>query len=246
VVFLHALALRVLLSTHVRFVIAEKPPSSMTWISLPPEPARDIQSTTNSSPTTVSLQAPFTGTGAVPGIALPSTPSPQPYISPLIAVTPLGLQPNPDARVLSAIGDYLVCDFLHYDELPEAERERCGLRLSHLGMAAPFANAYVDNKTTPLNIFGARGTFAITPPAQRPYDLLQSSIGCAWEGGLCRRPQPDKFGFDPDDQKRLTAAAHFELAEGLSLDLGGQAYMQNYLGGARMAYAAGVVLTYRW
>jgi hypothetical protein len=58
--------------------------------------------------------------------------------------------------------------------------------------------------------------------------------------------QPDKFGLDPDDQKRLTAAAHFDLAKGWSLDAGFQGYMENYLDSVRLVLTSGVVLTYRW
>jgi hypothetical protein len=105
---------------------------------------------------------------------------------------------------------------------------------------------YVDGKSMPFSLFGAHGTFAITPPAMRPFDLLASSIGCTWQGGLCRQPIPDKFGLDPDDPKRLTAAAHFDLGQGWSLDAGAQGWMENYLGGARMILTSGVVLTYRW
>jgi hypothetical protein len=167
-------------------------------------------------------------------------------IRPALTLPSLTLQTNLDARVLSTIGEYFSCNFVNYDNVPNAMRERCALKLSNLGDIAPLLSAYTDSKVTPFKILGAKGTFAITPPAQRPFDLLQASIGCAWEQGLCRLPQPDKFGFDPDDQKRLTAAANFQIAKGLTLDVGGQGYMQNYLGGARLIYAAGVVLTYRW
>ena len=246
VVLLHVLAISILLATHVTFI--PRPQNAVTtWILLAPVPTQDSLERKQPALEPLSLHLPpVVGTGVASGPSIASLPPPSPPVSLFIA-PPATLGPkNPDSRVLSGIGDYLYCDLPNYDELPEAQRERCALKLSNLGEIRPFADAYVDNKVKPFSLFGARGSFAITPPTQRTYDLLQSSIGCFWEGGLCRPLQPDKFGLDPDDPKRLTAAAHFELTKGLSLDVGGQAYMQNYLGGARLAYAAGVVLTYRW
>src|SRR5882672_3050466 len=81
------------------------------------------------------------------------------------------------------------------------------------------------------------------PSAQNAFEPLEASVGCKREQGLCRPPEPAKFGLDPDNTARFTAAAKFELAKGLSLDIGAQAYAQDYLGRARLIYAAGVVLT---
>ena len=169
-----------------------------------------------------------------------------PLQPPMIALPPLAPLASRDSHVFALLGDYFACDFVNYDKLDDEQRQRCALRFSHLGEIALLPPDYVDGKSTPFSLFGAHGTFAITPPAQRPFDLLASSVGCAWEGMMCRVHQPAKFGLDPDDQKRLTAAAHFELAKGWSLDAGAQAWMQNYLGGPRMALSGGVALTYRW
>jgi hypothetical protein len=151
-----------------------------------------------------------------------------------------------DANVTSALAGDLACSFADLDQLTEAQRQRCVLRLSNLGDITALPGAYIDRTDTPFSLFGAHGTFAITPPAQQPFDLLASSMGCTWEQGLCRRPEPKKFGLDPDDQTRMSAVAHFDLGHGFSLDAGAQGYMENYLGGARPILTAGIALTYRW
>jgi hypothetical protein len=169
-----------------------------------------------------------------------------PLSPPVVALPPLAPLADPNAHTFAVLGDYFACDFANFDKLDDEQRARCSLKLSHLREIAPLSSTYQDYKSTPFSFFGAHGKFAITPPAQSPFDLLASSIGCTWEGMLCWRPQPDKFGLDPDDQKRLTAAAHFDLGKGWSLDAGAQGWMQSYLGGARMILTSGVVLTYRW
>ncbi len=246
VLLLHVAAIRMLLGVRDLFerLIAERPQTVTTLIFLPPE----------SLPVSLSKSAPPAPAAALsisplvrdgPSFAVPS--QTMTTLTPIVpALTLPELPANPDARVFVNLGDYFACNFANYDRLTDAERERCALRLSNLGHVAALPGAYVDSKATPFTLFGAEGTFAFTPPAQRSFDLLQSSIGCAWEQGLCRMWQFDKFGLDPDDQKRATAAAHFELAKGWSLDAGAQAWMENYLGGARLALTAGVVLTYRW
>jgi hypothetical protein len=152
---------------------------------------------------------------------------------------------DPEARVFVTLGEYFSCNLVSYDKR-RTEPERCALRLSELGEVTSFPYAYTDRKETPFTIFGAHGTFALTPPAQRSSDLLQEAIGCTWDEGFCRRWQPQKFGLDPGDPTRLTASAKFELAKGLTLDVGAQGYMDRYLGGARLSYTAGMVLAYRW
>jgi hypothetical protein len=250
VVLLHAVAILAMLSVRtVLNQLVERPQNTVTtWIILPPEPLQVSLPKRVPSPTTA---------GGLPMAPLVSKDGNLGFLSQSVTTLPLLFRPtltlpsltpptNLDARVFSTIGEYFSCNFVNYDKVPDAVRERCALRLSNLGDIVLLPSTYSDSKVTPFNILGAQGTFAITPPAQRPFDLLQASIGCAWEQGLCRRPQPDKFGFDPDDQKRLTAAAHFQLAKGLTLDVGGQGYMQSYLGGARPIFAVGVALTYRW
>jgi hypothetical protein len=165
---------------------------------------------------------------------------------PTVTLPTLSPPTNLDARVFSALRADFSCNFASYDALPNAEKARCALHLSKLGDVPPQAFAYTDSGEAPFTIFGARGTFRLTPYPQGAFDALEAAVGCKREQGLCRLPEPAKFGLDPDDAARFTAAAKFELAKGLSLDIGAQGYTQNYLGGARLIYAAGVVLTYRW
>lgn len=183
------------------------------------------------------------GNAAAGAMAIPVSlvpPSPR-----VIALPPLTVFAAPNAPILGTIGDYFACDFANFDRLDDEQRKRCALNLSHLDAVAPLPFTYRDSKSTPFSLFGAHGTFAITPPTELPFDLMSSAIGCSWEVGLCRR-QPDKFGLDVDDKKRLTAAAHFDLGKGWSLDAGAQGYMSRYLGGARFILTGGATVSYRW
>ena len=250
VVVMHGLVLRALWELHDILTpwTGQSNALAMTWIYLPPEPAPPGRGNTG----TVASAPNFTMTplfegNAVPGaIAVPTSllpPSP-----PVLALPPLAPLTDANARTFAIIGDYFACDFANFDKLDDDQRRRCALRFSHLGDVALLPPDYVDGKSTPFSLFGAHGTFAITPPSRPSFKLIDAAAaaGCTWDHGLCEGWRHEKFGFDPSDPRRGSAAAHFELAKGLSLDAGGQAWMQNYLGGARLALAAGVVLTYRW
>jgi len=250
VALLHVAAIRVLLIVRSLLVpsAGEEPAPAMTWVYLPAEPGLATASNPAASASTGDfVMSPLitgeTGIGGAVAVPISLLPPPSP---PAVALPPLAPLAKPDAHALAAIGNYLACDFANYDKFDDEQRNRCALNLSHLGSVLPLPPDYVDGKSTPFSLFGAEGTFAITPPAQSPFDLLASSTGCAWEGGLCRMRQLDKFGLDPDDQKRLTAAAHFDLGKGFSLDAGAQGFMQNDLLGAHFVLTSGVVLTYRW
>lgn len=250
VVLLHVVAIRALLDIRALFDqrADERQDTVTTWIVLPPE--------------SVSASLPKTGSSPAPAVALPMprlmdetaslvAPPPPVFLPPRLslptpALPPLAPSTSLDARVFSALREDFACNFANYDTLKDAERARCALHLSKLGDVPAQALAYTDHQEIPFTIFGARGAFRLTPSGKSAFDPLEAAVGCKLEQGLCRPPQPAKFGLDPDDTSRFTAAAKFELAKGLSLDVGGQAYAQNYLGGVRLIYAAGVVLTYRW
>jgi hypothetical protein len=247
VLLLHAGAIGILLfAGRVFFAPAAKNPRAITWILLPPEAAPvDVPKAMSPIPPIASRMAPlFENTSPIA--------SPQPVITPLQLVPPTFTLPplqapaSPEKPVFFILGDYFSCNFVRYDEVPEADRGRCALRLSKLGDVTALSLGYTDNKETPFSIFGWNGRFALTAPNQRSFDIVEAATGCRWEQGVCRPPEPPKFGFDPDDPTRGTAMAKFELAKGLSLNVGAQGYMENYLGGARLIYVAGVVLTYRW
>ena len=248
VVLLHLVAIRALLGVRAlfdRFVQSDQQ-SAMTWIILPPESTGSNLPKPAPDRHTASLSlAPLAEKNLNPGLLSQPVMTPLKLIPPVLSLPSISLT-NSDDRVFAALGEYFACNFPDYDKTTEAKRERCGLQLSHLGDVNAFAGTYFDSKVTPFKLFGANGTFAFTPPAQRAYDLVQASVGCAWNHGLCQFWQPAKFGLDPDDQTRGTAAAHFVLAQGLTLDAGAQSYMQNYLGGGRLVLTGGVVLTYRW
>jgi hypothetical protein len=246
VVLLHVVAIRALLDVRALLDhLAEKREKAITWIILPPDgaPANSV-ARGQSPPSSPGLpMAPLVDKAANPTGLL--------ALGQNLALTPFTLPSFPapenlDARVSSALTADFACNFVDYDRLTDAEKSHCALRLSNLGDIEVLPQAYADLKGTPFTLFGTHGTFSLTPPTQRPFDLLALSAGCSWEQGLCRRPEPPKFGLDPDDQTRLSAAAHFELAKGLSLDVGAQGYMENYLGGARPILTVGVVLAYRW
>ena len=249
VVLLHVLVIRALLGVRALFEqrADERQNTVTTWIILPPE------SVPASLPKLVPSPAPA---AALPMARLidetaSSVAPPRPVILrrltlPTITLPPLTQPAGLDARVFSALGAHFSCNFVNYDTVPDAEKARCALHLSKLGEVPAQSFAYIDSQETPFTIFGARGIFRLTPPAQSAFEALETATGCKWDQGLCRLPGPAKFGLDPDDPTRSTAAAKFELAKGLTLDVGAQGYMQNYLGGARLIYAAGVVPTYRW
>jgi hypothetical protein len=246
VLVLHVLAIRALLDMRALFYrpAEAQEPSVTTWVLLPSEPAQRPE---------VAPSRPVAGLPMERLIDESANPAARarPALRPLPLVPPLALpslapQTVLDARVSSALAADFACSFDNYDRLSDDERARCALRLSNLGDLEVLPGAYVDRKDSPFTLFGAHGAFRLAPPAQSTTDPLVLATGCTWEQGLCRLPYPAKFGLDPDDPSRFTAAATFELAKGLSLDVGGQGYMQNYLGGARLIYAAGVVLTYRW
>jgi hypothetical protein len=248
VALVHLAAIRGLLAVRALFERASAPQTAIaTWIILPPEPASAKRP--DSAPPRIAAglpMEPLSGKDAAAMIPTLRITTLTPLIPPLVVLPPLATEPNNDALVFSALAADLSCTFANYDSLSDAERARCALRLSGLGDVAALPDAFIDSKVTPFSLFGAHGTFAFTPPAERSFDLLQASMGCEWEQGLCRPPEPEKFGFDPEDTKRGSAVAHFELAKGWALDAGAQGYMQNYLGGARLIYTAGVSLTYRW
>jgi hypothetical protein len=247
VVFAHVLAVRALLE--VRDILTrwtEQPRApAMTWILLQPS-AGTPKAGGNAPVTGMPMQA-FPNQGLPELNAPPSVIVQQPII-PALTQLPSTTAINPDAPLFTALGDYFACNALDDAKMTNAERERCFSQLLGLRDIAPLQGVYTENKTTLFKIFGANGTFAFTPPSRPSFELIDAAAaaGCTWDHGLCEGWRHDKFGFDPSDPRRGSAAAHFELAKGLSLDAGGQAWMQNYLGGARLALAAGVVLTYRW
>lgn len=248
VVLLHVFAIRALLE--VRALLDkrddERQNAVMTWIILPPESVSAIPKPMHSAPAAGLPMARLMDQDA--SLVLLSRPV---ILPPRLALPPLAPPPltppaSLDARVFSALRENFDCNVTSYDALPDAEKARCALHLSKLGNLPAQAFAYTDRQEMPFTIFGARGAFRLTPSGQSAFDPLEAAVGCKREQGLCRPPEPAKFGLDPDDTSRFTAAAKFELAKGLSLDVGGQAYAQNYLGGARLIYAVGIVLTYRW
>ena len=224
-----------------------KEPAPVTaWLYLPaePAPARPPASTPRAAGNFV--MTPLVDENAASGGLASLSPLP-PLQPPMIALPPLAPLASRDSHVFALLGDYFACDFANYDKLDDEQRQRCALRFSHLGEIALLPPDYVDGKSTPFSLFGAQGTFAITPPLQTSFDLVDASAGCITrDHGLCGSWRPEKLGFDPSDPRRGSANAHFELAKGLSLDAGAQAWMQNYLGGGRLAVAAGIAISYRW
>jgi hypothetical protein len=243
VVLLHVVAIRGLLGVRALFDqrVGERQDTITTWIVLPPEtvPASLPKQTPSPAPAAALPMARLMDETASP--VVPSRPIilPPRLTLPTLALPPPAPTASLDALVFSALRADFACNFVSYDTLPDAEKARCALHLSKLGDVPAQAFTYTDHQEMPFTIFGARGTFRLTPSAQNAFDPLEAAVGCKREQGLCRPPEPAKFGLDPDDTARFTAAAKFELAKGLSLDVGAQGYTQDYL-------AAGVVLTYRW
>jgi hypothetical protein len=246
VVLVHVLAVRGLLE--LRDILtrsADQPPApAMTWILLQPS-ASTPKARNDASVAPMPMQA-FPSQG-VPELGSSSTVTVLQPIIPALTMPLAGTAINPDARVFTALGNYFACSVLDDAKRTNDERERCFSQLSGLRDIVPFQGAYAESKTTPFKLFGANGTFAFTPPSVASFDLVDASTGCTTrDHGLCGSWQPEKLGFDPGDPRRGSAVAHFELAKGLSIDAGAQAWMQNYLGGGRLALAAGVAISYRW
>jgi hypothetical protein len=246
VVVAHVFALRALLE--VRDILSrwteQSPAPAMTWILLQPS-ADTPKASSDGSVAGMPMQAlPRQG---VPELGSSSTVTVLQPIIPALTMPLAGTATNPDARVFTALGNYFACRLLDDAKRTHDERERCFSQLSGLRDIVPFQGAYAESKTTPFKLFGANGTFAFTPPLQPSFDLVDASAGCTTrDHGLCGSWQPEKLGFDPSDPRRGSAVAHFELAKGLSIDAGAQAWMQNYLGGGRLALAAGVAISYHW
>jgi len=237
VVLLHVVVIRVLLSVRTLFDFEQRGNTVTTWIILPP-----IQSTRIPQP------PPSVGLPMVPLTGESSNFGPE-AITPFIPLSLTQPSPNaltyPDTHVLGSLAEYFSCTLINYDKISDSERERCALRLSNLGDVTRLTGDYADYVGTPFKLFGAEATFLFTPATEPAFNLFDAMAGCS-ERILCRSPIPPEFGLDPDDKRRTTAVVKFQLAKELTLQIGAQTYMEPYLGGARMVYTSGVVVTYRW
>lgn len=165
---------------------------------------------------------------------------------PAFSALPALSLPSQNSTALLYLGDYLACTFIDYDKQTDAERQRCTISLANLGDVTPLPSEYAETPGTPFRLFGARGTVMITPATEPGWNLMDASRGCVWLLGVCQVPIPPDFGIDPEDHRRGSLLAEFDLGRGFTLYAGAQGFMQNYLGGARVAYTSGIRVTYRW
>jgi hypothetical protein len=243
VIALHVVVIRALLDVRSAFesLVKKRNPTVTTWIVLPPlQPANAPQAV----PVNSAVGLPMALISGAAGNAGPPSVNLGPLVPPLpsLVLPPAYL----DRRILGAVGEYFSCSFVDYDKATEEEKQRCALRLSNLGSIPALTSNYADYVGTPFRLFGAKGTFSITPATLPAFNLHDAIIGCEWVLGVCTTPIRPMFGLDLEDRRRSTVAVRFELARWLSLDIGGQGYMENYLGGARPVVTVGFVLAYRW
>jgi len=243
VVLLHAAAIRVLLDARETILSLVTPRSEPVthWILLPPLQPVNVPQSGPPVPSAGLPMTPLFGGANAPAITARTVP-----LAPLIALpSQINLPAGPKAPALS-LGNYLACKFENYDKAPDEEKRRCGLVLSNLGDVTPLVSGYTDYEGTPFSLFGARGTLLMSAATRPAFSLAEANAGCEWVGFLCQTPAAPNFGLDMADQRRSTVAARFELAKGLTLYVGAQDYMANYIGGARPVVTAGVALAYRW
>lgn len=184
----------------------------------------------------------FGETGEFGPSGLP-VPAPAP---PAFSALPALSLPSQNSTALLYLGDYLACTFIDYDKQTDAERQRCAISLANLGDVTPLPSEYAETPGTPFRLFGARGTLLITAATEPGLSLMDVSRGCVWRLDVCQPLIPPASGIDPDDKTRGSLLAVFDLGGGFMLYAGAQGFMQNYLGGARVAYTSGVRVTYRW
>jgi hypothetical protein len=70
--------------------------------------------------------------GSLGFLSQPATTLP-PLIRPALTLPSPTPPTNLDARVFATISEYFSCNFVNYDKVPDAARERCALRLSQFG-----------------------------------------------------------------------------------------------------------------
>lgn len=244
VILLHAAAIRALLDARETILSLVTPQTERVtnWILLPPLQPLTVPLPQPPVPSTGLPMASLFGEGEnAPAAVTGSVP-----LAPLIAPTsPINLPALANAP-MSFLGDYFACNFEDYDKATEEERRRCGLMLSNLGDVAPLVSGYTDYEGTPFSLFGAKGTILVTAATRPAFSLMDDNSGCEWMGFLCQPTLPHNFALDLQDERRGTVAAKFALASGLSLYIGAQDYIANYLGGARPVLTTGMVFVYRW
>lgn len=244
VILLHAVAIRALLDARETILSLVTPRTEPVthWILLPPLRPVTVPLPRPPVPSTGLPMASLFGGGenarapATGGVSL----------APLIALpSPINLPALANAP-MSFLGDYFACNFEDYDKATEEERRRCGLILSNMGDVTPLVSGYSDYEGTSFSLFGAKGTVLISAATRPAFSLMDDNAGCEWMGFLCQPALPHNFALDLQDDRRGTIAAKFELASGLSLYIGAQDYMANYLGGARPVLSTGAAFVYRW
>jgi len=242
VILLHAVAIRALLDARETLLslVTPRPEPVTNWILLPPLQPVNVPQSGPPAPSAGSSMAPLfdrTQNALAAGTI---------QLAPLIALPSQINLPALANAPTAFLGDYLACKFEDYDKATEEQKRRCGLILLNLGDVAPLVSGYTDYEGTPFSLFGAKGTILVNAATRPAFSLMDENAGCEWIGFLCQPVLPQNFALDLQDEHRGTVAAKFELASGLSLYIGAQDYMTNYLGGARPVLTTGMALVYRW
>ena len=145
-----------------------------------------------------------------------------------------------DAHILTNLGTYLRCDYLHNETLRDAERARCVQALATLrNTPQPI---YVPTKEqVALRTKWETDLRERTPPPALAAAGPRFVVGCSWDNGLCVPDESEQLGCADPGKKSLTGVGQdIALTENLTFSVGLMMDTTGCFGLFKIG------LTYRW